>query len=106
MIRSDELFAERRLRRDRIQVLADIVTVCSEPTKVTRIMRLANVQYNFFKKALEMLRKAGIIESTSTDSGDERTSFEFEATDVGISWRNFVHLVYIMLDLGNDLDEW
>jgi len=105
MIRSDELFAERYPRRDRIQVLADIVTVCSEPTKLTRILRLANVQYNFFKKAMETLREAGIMESTSTDSRDERTRFEFEATDVGISWRNFVHLVYIMLDSGNDFDE-
>jgi len=97
MIREPELFSDLVERRDYIQILADIITVCEEPSRITRILRLANVQYNTMRDAMESLTKSGLMRKKRSSTRDERSKIELEATDLGLNWRDIVRLVYMML---------
>ena len=89
-----ELFEGKETRRDSLQIYADIVAVCTEHSKITKIIRLANVQYRFLCRALDLLLEAGLIRKTSPTYRDERTSREFLSTELGLRWRRTVCSVY------------
>ena len=92
------LFADACGRRDKIQIFADIIAVCVEPSRITKILRFANVQYNVFHEAIELLTRAGFIEETPLEHPDGRVSHEFTATDLGNAWCNSVRSVYLALN--------
>jgi len=100
---SGRLFADTMERRDKVQIFADIIKVSVRPTKVTRILRLANVQYNTFQECINTLCEAGLLEMTpvkkhSRSSRDRRTSYFFRATDSGTRWSKMVDEIYKMLN--------
>ncbi|KON31245.1 hypothetical protein AC482_01475 [miscellaneous Crenarchaeota group-15 archaeon DG-45] len=93
------LFADTIERRDKVQIFADILRVSARPTKVTRILRLANVQYNTFQECIEQLCEAGLLEMAAVtqrarSSRDKRTSYTFRATDRGQRWCKMVDDIY------------
>lgn len=96
------LYTEREDRRDRIQVYADIIKVARRPVKITRILRLANVQYNQFREYLERLCDAGFLERLSVGSsgrkGDGRTRYAYKATEMGDRWCELVSELYERLE--------
>ena len=96
------LYAEKTDRRDKIQVYADIINVARRPVKITRIMRLANVQYNQFKEYVEKLCSTGFLEKSSIMSPGmseaKRTSYTYKATDMGVKWCKLVSELYAKLE--------
>ena len=90
----NDLFEGEETRRDSLQIYADIVAVCTEPSKITKIIRMANVQYRFLQRALDLLLEAGLIRKMLPTYRDERTSREFATTELGLRWRRTVCSVY------------
>lgn len=94
-----QLFAEKKERRDKVQIFADIIKVAARPTRITRILRVANIQYNAFQDCIDKLCKAGLLEMIPVNrrarsSPDNRTRYVFKATDIGIKWCRMVEEVY------------
>jgi len=48
-----KLFTEKTVKRDRIQVLADIISASKETSNMSKIMRYANIQYYTWETCLE-----------------------------------------------------
>jgi len=98
-----QLFAEIEERRDKVQVLADIIKVAKQPAKITKILRVANIQYNTFQECIDKLNSAGLLQITPVEKEfksfrDKRTSYVFEATDMGLKWCEMVEEVYTALE--------
>ena len=96
-----QLYAENENRRDRVQILSDIIRVTENPVKITKILRIANIQYNNFQGLIDMLIKADLIEkipiaenSREIKSFDQRTLYVFRATKTGQEWCNLVDEIY------------
>ncbi|MBC8228095.1 hypothetical protein H8E77_00935 [bacterium] len=97
------LYADYLERRDKVQIYADILRVTKEPTKTTRILRLANVQYNTFLECVDTLCDAGLLEKidldykkTSLKSGNKK--FAFKATELGLKWSISLQDIYKRLE--------
>ena len=93
------LYADYLERRDKVQIYADILKVTKEPTKTTRILRLANVQYNTFLECVNTLCDAGLLEKTDLDykkpvhkSGNRK--YVFRATELGRKWIESLDDIY------------
>jgi predicted transcriptional regulator len=96
---SRRLYADSKKRRDKLQILADIIRVSNHETKVTRILRLANVQYNVFHEYIETLVSIGFMERVkfghgNRSFGDKRTQFSYKASEMGLRWCEMVDEVY------------
>ncbi len=94
------LFLEERRKRDRLQILSDIVTVCTKPSRLTKVLRFANTQYRFVSDALGKLVDAGLLEIVQAERGGKRAVRMFMATDRGLKWRDLVVYVYEVVDEG------
>lgn len=99
----ERLYAETFNRRDKLQIFADIIKVSSRETKMTRILRLANVQYSTFLECIDKLCRAGLLERLDTSGDtksfdDTRTKFVFRATDTGLQWSQLVDELYQRLE--------
>lgn len=97
------VFADTSGRRDKLQIYADIIKVSVQPVKITKILRMANVQYNTFRDCIDKLCAAGLLEKIpilkrSRSKHDLRTSYVFKATDRGLRWCQMVEEVYKTLD--------
>ena len=85
------LYADYLERRDKVQIYADIIKVTKRPTKTTRILRLANVQYNTFLECIDTLCNAGLLEKKylnlkKSSSGDDPKKYVYQATEIGRKW--------------------
>ena len=94
----ERLFLEEQRKRDRLQILSDIVTVCRKPSRLTRVLRLANAQYRFVSDALGRLVDAGLLEAVQAERGGSRTVRMFSSTERGLRWRDLVVYVYEVVD--------
>lgn len=94
-----ELFDEKYIRRDRIQVFSDIIQAAKIPTKTTKIMRKANIQYHSFFKMVQNLMDNGLLKK----NGEEKPTFV--ATDVGVVWSREVHRLYSVLKDSNQKEQ-
>lgn len=97
-----DLFADRLDRRDKLQLLADIIKVSTRETKITRILRLANIQYNTFQECIDTLCGAGLLQKVTLQDRprrprDMRTKFAYKATEMGLKWCEMVDEIYQML---------
>ena len=98
------LYADYLERRDKVQIYADIIKVTAKPTKTTRILRLANVQYNTFLECIETLCNAGLLEKASlnikksSSSKNYRTKYTFQATAIGREWCESLDELYQTLE--------
>lgn len=102
-----KLFNDKFERRDKIQVLADILKVAKEESKTTRILRLANLQYNKFKECIDQLCEAGLLKEINLSQGDPsnrdtRTKSLYKATKMGMEWCKNVEEIYQLLDEHED----
>ncbi len=97
------LYADYLERRDKVQIYADIIKVTKKPTKTTRILRLANVQYNTFIECIDTLCNAGLLEKISLDykkssiKGD-RINYRYKATAMGLRWLKSLDEIYKRLE--------
>ena len=78
-------------RRDRLQILADILNVASRPTKVTRILRYANVNFYSFREWSRRLIEAGLLKVNEDGF--------YETTEKGAAWLLKIHRIYEDLQL-------
>jgi predicted transcriptional regulator len=103
----NKLYAEKITKRDKIQILADIINVCIKSSTVTRIIRLANVPYNRWIEFSDFLCDKGYLEKISTDKKlkDDRTKFCYKATPSGIRWYKLIQSIYKPLELDNIYNE-
>jgi predicted transcriptional regulator len=97
------LYADYLERRDKVQIYADIIKVTAKPTKTTRILRLANVQYNTFLECIETLCTAGLLEKASlnikkSSSKGYRPKYTYQATDIGREWCESLDELYQTLE--------
>ena len=97
------LYADYLERRDKVQIYADIIKVTKKPTKTTRILRLANVQYNTFLECIDTLCSAGLLEkkylnTKKSSSRDNRAKFVFQATEIGRKWCETLDELYNTLE--------
>ena len=96
------LYADYLERRDKVQIYADILKVTKEPTKTTRILRLANVQYNTFIECVNTLCDAGLLEKIDLDYQKTSTrgnrKVAFRATELGLKWSNSLQDLYMRLE--------
>jgi predicted transcriptional regulator len=97
------LYADNLERRDKLQIFADIIKVSSKETKMTRILRRANVQYTTFLECIEILRQAGLLQIYTPDeemksSDDMRTRRVYKSTDMGLKWSKLVDKIYQTLE--------
>jgi len=92
------LYTENIERRDKVQIFADIIRVSDRPTKITRILRLANIQYNTFLECVDRLCSVGFFERISLDtsgvSGKRSPSYRYKATKIGEEWCDLVDEIY------------
>jgi len=100
------LYTENIERRDKVQIFADIIRVSGKSAKVTRILRLANVQYNTFIEYVDRLCGIGFLERVSLDnsgtSSKSRTSYRYKATKMGEEWCGLVDEIYEDLEVSSE----
>ena len=99
----NKLFADSMERRDKLQLFADIIKVSTNETKITRILRLANIQYNTFHECIETLCEAGLLEKVAFNdqhrpSQDMRSKHAYKATEMGMKWYDMVNEGYRTLE--------
>jgi len=86
----NRLYADYIERRDKVQIYADILKVTKKPQKPTKILRLANIQYNTFIECVDTLCNAGLLEKTSLNykvkNAHVKTKYEYKATEMGEKW--------------------
>ena len=100
------LYTENIERRDKVQIFADIIRVSGKSAKVTRILRLANVQYNTFIEYVDRLCGIGFLERVSLEksgvSGKRSPSYRYKATMMGEEWCDLVDKIYEELKASSD----
>jgi predicted transcriptional regulator len=89
------LYKDKTVRRDRIQIYFDMITVASTPINATMIMQHANVQFNMFKESIENLLGVGFIEEIEIEG---RPNSLYKSTMKGIEWTRKVDQVYTELE--------
>jgi predicted transcriptional regulator len=86
----NRIYADYIERRDKVQIYADILKVTKKPQKTTKIIRLANIQYNTFLECVVTLCNAGLLEKISLDyknmEAHIKTKYEYKATEMGEKW--------------------
>jgi predicted transcriptional regulator len=100
---SKKLYADALERRDKIQVYADIIRVSEKATPTTRLLRLANIQYNTFADCINTLINAGLLEKIplrfSKKSKDQtRRKYAFKSTEMGKEWCKQIDEIYSILE--------
>jgi len=102
---SGQLYSSVQERRDKIQIFHDIIKVSARPTNTTRILRLANIQYNTFKEYIDTLLKAGFLERIKGELGTNsktrtlRTKTSYQATYEGLEWCVSLKELYEALEI-------
>lgn len=100
-----QLYANVEERRDKLQIFYDIIKVSEKPTKITKILRLANVQYNTFQECIDILLNSGLLEKVhllkkgSRSAGDKRSKYSYKATEQGLRWCESVEEIYQTLEV-------
>ena len=57
------------MRRDKIEIVKDVLELCRNPQRMTKILRLANLQYNSFDRFVGTLVRDGyMVEAPLPDS--------------------------------------
>jgi len=104
-----KLFNEKIERRDKVQVLSDILKVARTSSKTTTILRLANLQYNKFLECKDILCDAELLKeiNLSTNNADSRTKCLYKTSEQGKKWIKKVENIYYNLreDYNKNIDE-
>lgn len=72
------------MRRDRIEMIQEILMLCRKPRRITEILRLANIQYNSFVGIIDpLVEKSFLIKVPCPKSGDKKTKYKWMTTAEG-----------------------
>ncbi len=95
-----KLFTEKTVKRDRIQVLADIISASKETSNMSKIMRYANIQYYTWENCFKILFEKEFIEKIiiQEDNVEDNEKTLYRATKKGLDWTKKVETIY------NDID--
>ncbi len=95
-----KLFTEKTVKRDRIQVLADIISASKETSNMSKIMRYANIQYYTWETCLDILCEKEFIEKiiVQDDYEDKNEKTLYKATKKGLYWTTKVETIYDEID--------
>ena len=101
---SVQLYANVEERRDKLQIYCDIIKVATRAEKITRILRLANVQYNTFQECIEKLVKAGLLVTVQIKEKKNRSKKShlkvvYKATEQGLKWCENIEEIYNTLEV-------
>ena len=96
MVIRKSLYTEGIERRDKVQIFADIIRVTDKPTKITRILRFANLQYNTFLDCVDRLCNVGFIERVGPAS---RGRYRYKSTKTGEEWCDLLDEIYEGLEI-------
>ena len=90
-------------RRDYIQILHDVLASCVKPTKISLIIRKANVSYEKAKLLLDEFVTLGLAynQTLPIRSKDQRTRRLFQATESGLKWCEDVEDIYNRIKADN-----
>jgi predicted transcriptional regulator len=95
-----KMFTEKTVKRDYIQILADIIKASRETSNMSKIMRHANVQYYTWGNCLETLCEKDFIEKIiikqKYKNGSEKALYR--ATKKGLEWTKKVETLYDEID--------
>jgi len=71
-------------RRDKIEMIQEILVLCCKPRRVTAIIRLANIQYNSFNEIVEpLVAKGFMVQAPVQTKDDKRTMYKWMTTATG-----------------------
>ena len=70
-------------RRSKLETMIDILKICEEPMKPTRIMYAANLSYKPLRRYLTWLVEKGLLRIRNEDLPDNRTKEIYELTRKG-----------------------
>lgn len=87
------LFVDELERRDRTQIIADILQSANQPIKITRLMYATNAQYAKLKEIVDELCDVGLLEEVPRKTG-KRTNPLYRATEDGARWCRQLHALY------------
>jgi predicted transcriptional regulator len=93
------LFDSEEIRRDRVQVLHDILTVSVKPERATRLLRHANVRYGLFREYVDILCNSGLLEKKNMGERNRKPCTYYQITKMGDEWCKMIKSVY------NDLEK-
>lgn len=93
------LYTDTSERRDKIQIYADIIQITKTPKKMTRILRLANIQFNSFQESIDILCESNLLEKillkyANKNVADNRVKYKYKATKMGLDWIKQVNEIY------------
>lgn len=72
------------MRRDRIEMIKEVLMLCRKTRKITEILRLANIQFNSFVGIVDPLVEDGyMIKIPCPKSGDKKTKHKWMTTAEG-----------------------
>jgi len=81
-------------RRDKLEILRDILKNCKEPSQITHITRLANLQFYSFHEYVDPLVSKGYLEQRPRGIKDHRTFWEWRTTEKGRELLKEINGVY------------
>jgi predicted transcriptional regulator len=95
-----KMFTEKTVKRDYIQILADIIKASREKSNMSKIMRHANVQYYTWGSCLETLCEKDFIEKILMQEKYKNGSKKalYRATKKGLEWTKKVETLYDEID--------
>jgi len=95
-----KLFTENTVKRDYIQILADIIKASQQTSNMSKIMRLANVQYYTWGNCLETLCEKDFIEKIimKNEYNEKSEKALYRATKKGLEWTKKVETIYDEID--------
>jgi predicted transcriptional regulator len=91
-----KLFTEKTVKRDYIQILADIIKASRDTSNMSKIIRHANVQYYTWGNCLETLSEIDFIEKIIMKDEYNKGSGKalYKATKKGLEWTKKVEILY------------
>ncbi len=95
-----KLFTDKTVKRDRIQILADMISASTNTSNMSKIMRYANIQYYTWGNFFEILFEKEFIEKiiVQNDKVEDNEKTLYRATKKGLDWTKKVETIY------NDID--
>ncbi len=78
-------------KRNSLEVIAEILSLCEQPQTKTRVMYKTNLSWQMLKKYLSQLQSTGLLEThrNSTNYATTQKGLKFEE-----KWRELVEILY------------
>lgn len=84
-------------RRDKFEIMKDIVGICKDGSKKTEILYQGNLSYALLEKYLFFLREKNILEKVESKNNGKSTRL-YKSTEKGLNFLNDVNRVLMHLE--------